>query len=314
MVDFRRFVTFTLFITYMVILAGAVVRGTGSGLGCPDWPQCFGQWIPPIDISELPENYKELYKISGKTIADFDAFKTWTEYVNRLLGAFLGFLILIMFFKSFKQTDQEPNLPWYCGGLLILVIIQGGLGALVVSTHLKPIIITLHMFLALVLIFALHYMRKYCADLTDFGLNFSADAKNLVYTKILIGMLAIQIVLGTQVRESVDYLIRDTNLATPLTVIDQLGWSFYIHRSFSVVLVLLGLWSSFELYRKDISGVAFKRSLLFLALLAANVASGVVLNYFEFPASMQPPHLFVAVLAMGTLFQQYLGQKGTLIN
>lgn len=314
MQDFRRFVGFTLFITYMVILAGAVVRGTGSGLGCPDWPRCFGQWIPPIDVSELPVNYKEEFKIAGKEIADFEAFKTWTEYINRLLGAFLGLLILVTFVKSFKHSEQEPNLPWFCGGILFLVIIQGGLGAVVVSTHLKPFIITLHMMLAVLLIFSLHYLRKYCFDLMNFGLNFVADKKNLISTKILIALTGGQILLGTQVREQVDSLMRDLKVATPETVIDQLSWMFYVHRSFSLVLVGFCIWNLVKLYKFDDTGGAFQRNLLFLFLILINVFSGVALNYFGFPAQMQPPHLFVAVLSIGVLFEQYLHQKGSLIS
>jgi cytochrome c oxidase assembly protein subunit 15 len=314
MQDFRRLVGFTLFVTYLVILAGAVVRGTGSGLGCPDWPRCFGQWIPPIDVSELPANYKELYTISGKEIADFDAFKTWTEYVNRLLGAFLGFLILVTFVKSFKHSEQEPNLPWFCGGILFLVIIQGGLGAVVVSSHLKPFIITLHMMLALLLMFSLHYLRKYSFDLMNFGLNFVADKKNLFHTKILILLTSLQVMMGTQVREQVDSLMRDQKTATADTVVDQLGWMFYVHRSFSLFLVVYCIWNLVRLYRFDETGGAFRRNLLFLLLVLINVASGIGLNYFGFPAQMQPPHLFVAVLAMGVLFEQYLNQKGSLIS
>src|SRR5687768_11618062 len=102
MKGFQRILLFCIIGTYLVILAGAVVRGTGSGLGCPDWPRCFGRWVPPMDISELPENYKEVYKISGKTIADFDPFKTWTEYINRLLGVILGFLVTLLFLSSFR--------------------------------------------------------------------------------------------------------------------------------------------------------------------------------------------------------------------
>lgn len=314
MQDFRRFVGFTLFITYMVILAGAVVRGTGSGLGCPDWPRCFGQWIPPIDVSELPVNYKEVYTIAGKEIADFEAFKTWTEYINRLLGAFLGLLILVTFLKSFKHSDQEPNLPWFCGGILFLVIIQGGLGAVVVSSHLKPFIITLHMMLAVLLIFSLHYLRKYCFDLMNYGLNFVADKKNLSSTKILIALTSVQILLGTQVREQVDSLMRDLKVATADTVIDQLSWMFYVHRSFSLLLVGFCLWNLVKLYTFDDTGGAFQRNLLFFFLILLNVTSGVALNYFGFPAQMQPPHLFVAVLSIGVLFEQYLHQKGSLIS
>lgn len=314
MAPFRQFVVLTILMTYIVIFAGSVVRGTGSGLGCPDWPQCFGQWIPPVDISELPDNYKDIYKINGKVIADFDAFKTWTEYLNRLLGAVLGLMILWMFFKSFRHRDREPDLPWYCGGLLLLVSIQGGIGALVVFTHLKPFIITLHMVLALLLLFCLQALRKYCADLENFGINFHADTKNLPITKLLIGLGAVQIILGTQVRENVDHLIRDTGAATAETVVDQLGWMFYIHRSFSLVFVGVMIWALVRLYRHDVTGSGFKRGIMLLVLLLVNVGTGIGLNYFGFPTTLQPPHLFVGVLSMGLLFQQYLDQKGTLIS
>jgi cytochrome c oxidase assembly protein subunit 15 len=314
MAPFRQFVALTIFMTYVVILAGAVVRGTGSGLGCPDWPQCFGQWIPPVDIAELPDNYKDLYHVAGKTIADFDPFKTWVEYLNRLLGAILGFMVLIVFVKSFKQTEKESNLPWFCGGLLLLIILQGGVGALVVSTHLKPFVITLHMVLALVLLFGLQYLHKYCMDLENFGLNFHADKSNLRFTKVLILLGAIQVALGTQVREAVDHLLRDTEAATRLTVMNEMTLSFYIHRSFSAVFFGVLVWSMVRLYKQDVSGSGFKRSIFLLVLVVLNIASGVGLNYFGFPASLQPPHLFVGVLLMGVLFKQYLEQKGTLIS
>lgn len=311
---FRRLVSMTILMTYVVILAGSVVRGTGSGLGCPDWPQCFGQWIPPVDISELPADYKDVYHVAGKTIADFDAFKTWTEYLNRLLGALLGVMVLWMFIKSFSYREKENNLPWYCGGLLLLIILQGGVGALVVSTHLKPYVITFHMLLALALLFGLYYLRKYCQDLEHFGINFNVDQRNLPITKILIAMGLVQVFLGTQVRETVDHLIRDAKIATPETVIDQLGWGFIVHRSFSLLFFGVTIWSLMRLYRHDISGAAFKRGLFFAFLLLCNIFTGMGLNYLGFPTQLQPPHLFVGVLAMGVLFKQYLEQKGTLLS
>ncbi len=314
MSNFRRFVTLTIIMTYLVILAGAVVRGTGSGLGCPDWPRCFGKWIPPVELSELPENYKEVYKIAGKTIADFDPYKTWTEYLNRLAGAVLGVMVLILFFKSLGLREKEKNLTWFCGFLLLLVSIQGGVGALVVSTHLKPFIITIHMFLAIILLFGLIYLQKYCSDLEYIGIVQPAPKLLLNLSKVLIGMTFIQTLMGTQVRQLVDHLMRDLAVATNETIIDQLGAMFYLHRSFSVLLIALNIYLIVRIHRAAFNRGQFIMAVLSLFCLGLNVFSGIKLNYFQFPANMQPPHLFFAILAIGIQFNLYLKMKGTLLD
>jgi cytochrome c oxidase assembly protein subunit 15 len=312
--SFQRLLFFSILGTYLVILAGAVVRGTGSGLGCPDWPRCFGQWIPPLDITELPPDYKEIYKISGKTIADFDPFKTWTEYLNRLLGVVLGILIIFLFFLSFKVKNFEKNLPWFCGGLLFLILIQGGVGALVVFSHLKPFIITAHMFLALVLLFGLIYLHKYCKDLGTPALTPEIDHKGLRLTKILVKLTFLQVLLGTQVRQQVDHFMRDTLMATQSTIMDFLGAIFYIHRSFSILIVVFFIYLLAHFHRQEFNRGAFFQTLLAFLTVLSSVGSGIALNYFGFPLKAQPIHLFCGVLCLGILFTLSLNLKGSLVE
>jgi cytochrome c oxidase assembly protein subunit 15 len=312
--SFQRLVFLAILGTYLVILAGGIVRGTGSGLGCPDWPQCFGQWIPPMDITELPADYKDVYKIAGKTIADFDPFKTWTEYINRLLGVVLGFLITLIFGFSLAMKRYEKSLPWFCAGLLFLVMIQGGVGALVVSTHLKPFLITIHMFLAVLLLFGLLYLHKYAKNLQDTALVLQVDNKALFLTRFLVGATFLQILMGTQVRQQVDHLIRDTMSATNETVIDQLNAMFYVHRTFSIFIIGLFIYLLIHLIKDRFNRHAFFLTLLSLLCALGNVASGIALNYFEFPANAQPPHLFFGILTVGLLYSSVLNLRGSLLE
>src|SRR5690606_25316889 len=87
---YKRCVSCTLVTLYLLVMIGGIVRATGAGMGCPDWPTCFGSWIPPTDVSQLPDNYKEIYGAELKGEIEFNPVKTWIEYVNRLFGVFTG--------------------------------------------------------------------------------------------------------------------------------------------------------------------------------------------------------------------------------
>jgi cytochrome c oxidase assembly protein subunit 15 len=183
---FRFVGLLTVAAVYLLILVGGVVRSTGSGMGCPDWPKCFGTWVPPTDASQLPANYKEVYtaqrvaknqklartlqrmgfaQVAGSIFAnptqyietDFNPVKTWIEYVNRLLGALIGVFVFLTVLFALPYWRRDRAVFWLALASFLLTGVQGWLGSLVVSTNLLPEMVTIHMGLALVIVAMLLY-------------------------------------------------------------------------------------------------------------------------------------------------------------
>ncbi len=94
MSSFQRLAVWTTATTYVLILVGGLVRASGAGLGCPDWPRCFGSWIPPASAAELPAPFDA---------SQFNPTLMWTEYLNRLLGVTVGFLIFATLISAIRH-------------------------------------------------------------------------------------------------------------------------------------------------------------------------------------------------------------------
>lgn len=328
---FRFWGILTVVAVYILILVGGIVRSTGSGMGCPDWPKCFGTWIPPTHISQLPADYKEIYtaqrveknkklaaklermgfhQVAGDIFAhptqyietDFNPVKTWIEYINRLVGALIGVFVFgtVVFALPYWQRDRPVF--WLAFGSFVLTGVQGWLGSLVVSTNLLPIMVTIHMGLALVIVAMLLYAVDRSQRGTDVDVQPVRTISGLsLWLWVALLLTFVQIVLGTQVREEVDLVASAANYLNRAAWVEQLGGVFRFHRTFSVLLLLVNLYVVYQLYALP-SRRLRQLAVAVLGLLGGEILAGIVLAYFSFPAAVQPIHLTLATLLFGGQF------------
>lgn len=318
---FNRLSLTTLVAVYLLILAGGVVRSTGSGMGCPDWPRCFGNWIPPTSVEELPAGYKEKYSefrhkknqkfarylsligldatanqiLEDESIlieADFNATKTWIEYVNRLIGVIVGFLIIGLAWRSFYLRKDNPRIFFVSIVTLILVIVQGWFGSIVVSTNLTSWTVTVHMFLALLILAMIIYLYR---DSTALKIGLHSPALFWLALSCTFFLL-IQVFLGTEVREAIDRLA--SSMAERGQWISQAGWDFIVHRSFSWAVLISHLLLVYKLSKTTFPKIL---RLSLIGLLLGTFLSGVAMAYFAIPPVLQPVHLVSATGVFGVL-------------
>ena len=328
---FNRLILITIIAVYLVILAGGIVRSTGSGMGCPDWPKCFGSWIPPTSEAELPANYRQQFAqvrveknarlagyleffgfndlasaIQHESIAtpeaQFNKYKTWIEYINRLLGVLVGFLITIMTVSSYKLRTIRQALFYGSIGAFLLVVFQGWIGSVVVSTNLLPGLITFHMALAALLIGVLFYLFEVSSSSKVPAL--SSKKASRLRTVLIFAMIlfSIQIAIGTQVRESIDVIALTFERSN---WVENLGGIYYFHRTFSLVLLAMGIYLVVLLNRTG-NPLFLRMARLVILLLGAEIVLGMLMAYSGVPAWAQPLHLIIALGLLGLEFWLYL--------
>ncbi len=305
---FRRLGTLTIFAVYFVILAGGIVRASGAGMGCPDWPTCFGQWIPPTDESQLPANYHEIYAERGYENTQFNPVKTWTEYTNRLIGVSIGFLIFLTAWSSriFLKTDK--TIFYLALSVFFLVGFQGWLGSALVASNLKPYMITLHMLLALFIVALLIYTiaRSQRDALSQMDTRRLPDKFDTVLIAAMI-MTLLQVAMGTQVRETVDFIAHEHSYIDRQYWRDGFPIIFYVHRSFSSVILLTNLWLVWKIVQSvDKNSLFVRAGYCLAALVVIAILAGVSLDRLGVPPIAQPIHLLMANLIFGVQFFLYI--------
>jgi heme a synthase len=255
----HRLAWFALVCVIVLVFAGAIVRVTGSGLGCPDWPTCWGCLIPPTNVDQIDIEKLDLEKfrkqaarkgidpdtITRETVLEsFDPVQTWIEFVNRLASLPLGIATLLLAFFSFGAKKQKVwivGLAWFS---LADVVANAIMGAIVVRSGLQPGIITLHMALAFLLIAVLTTIlwlsrpENYYQEIPQ-PLRSKLQVVSLLFFACLFG----EGLLGSQLREQTDELAMAADTGQGIERKewgDELGATivYKIHRSFSWSLLL----------------------------------------------------------------------------
>lgn len=298
---FRRLATLTIVSVFLLIAVGSIVRVTGSGMGCPDWPTCFGRIIPPTSVSELPADYKTRWAVQGKEIADFNVFHTWTEYLNRLLGVLIGIFIFATFVASLRWWSKDRHVTLASLAALLFVLFEGWLGAKVVEHDLRATLVTVHYVGALFVVFSLIYalVRAYRSRWMD---EYVANhSKVLVWLYGATGILFVQVLMGTRVRGLVDDVAKILSDNARETWLDVIGLPFYVHRSFSILVLLVFTRMMLVVYREaGHNARIITWQVVIMVLMGLEIVTGIVMTYMGIPVVAQPVHLVLSSLLLGT--------------
>ena len=325
---------------FLLILAGGIVRSSGAGMGCPDWPKCFDQYIPPTDISQLPADYKEKYvqqrvkknerfatlldkagyrdlaqKIrndeSIKIPEEFNPVKTYTEYINRLIGALTGIFLLLTFIFAIPLRKINGKLFWFSILNILLVVFQAWLGSIVVSTNLVAWIITVHMLIAILILAVSIYTYHEAKVIRNEYLLTNKASVMIKFTAVLALIVSvIQITSGSEVREGIDAVKTQFPELARGEWLSEVGRIFSYHKDIALFTVVINVILYFLLKQRFQKDTVIKSANFLLIFILLQMFTGVTLNYFDLAAWAQAPHILLATLMFGTQFYLLLLLKG----
>lgn len=310
---------------------------TGSGMGCPDWPKCFGYYIPPTSEEQLiwqpNTDYDEgtiiiknealvvaKEKITSGTAfntsnwsdytkhdyAVFNVYHTWTEYINRLASVISGFIFLFLIVGAFKFRKENKLIPLLAFGAFFLMLFEAWLGKTVIDSVLKPSVITIHMIAGLFIIALLLKLLHILSEKEELN---SLKKFNKGFHKLLIVSLIftiIQIALGTQVRQFVDEQVHLLGFDSKQMSLYNPNLKFYIHRSFTIAIVLINF---LIFYKNETLKLNFKLPKQIIGLIILEALTGILMYYSDFPFGTQAIHLVSGALLFGLQYYLIVAHK-----
>ncbi len=332
---FPKIVQISIISVYLIFLAGSVVRMTGSGMGCPDWPKCFGYYIPPTSEEQITwkpntefkkgfiiikdevlfvaeKNLKTDSKFNAKNWSKytkhdynkFNKYHTWTEYINRLVSVLAGFVFLFLIYGAAKFWKSNRKIPYLAFTAFFLMLFEAWLGKTVVDSNLTPTIITIHMVVGLIII-AILLQLKFIVS------NKKIYQYHSLFNKLLIISVVfslIQIAMGTQIRQFIDEQVKQFGFENKNYSLMNPNFKFYFHRSFTIAIVFVNL-GMFYLNQAKHLGYKLVNWIVFLIFL--ETITGILMYYAEFPIGTQAIHLLSGAVLFGLQFYLWLQSRKT---
>ena len=336
---FPTIVKITLASLYLIFLAGSIVRMTGSGMGCPDWPKCFGYYIPPTSEEQITWQPNSTYEEGMIIIKDevlfvaeqevktalifdennweeytkheyatFNKFHTWVEYINRLVTVLSGFIFLFLLAGSLKFRKENKWIPIISFIAFFFMLVEAVLGKMVVDSNLKPTMITIHMVIGL-LIIGLVLRLLFIIRKEKKSYKYHALFNKLLILSVIFSL--IQIAMGTQVRQFIDEQVKLFGFENKEYSLMNPSFKFYFHRSFTIAIILVnfGLF-----YLNQLHKLGYKLVSWILVLLFLETITGILMYYAEFPLGTQAIHLLSGALLFGVQFYLWMQSRKVAIE
>jgi heme o synthase len=278
---FRRLAVTTIAATFLLVAVGGLVRATDSGLGCPDWPRCFGKLMPPANLH------------------------AWIEHSHRLVASLVVVLVALLVVAAFR-TRQPPTVRRAAVAALVLVLAQAMIGAFVVWWKLRADSVTLHLATALALVALLIFIDFRARHAADPARRAGQDRRFARLAGTTAGLLYLQMLVGSTVTG------HQAGLAYPLDVLwPDLGPSVariqLLHRSLAAVVGTLVVVTWVVARRRQRAHPTLPRLAGYAAgLVAVQIGLGVANVANRLSALTVVPHLAVGALLWGTMVALWL--------
>lgn len=322
MTRFQKFATAALVSVIILIFVGAIVRVSGAGMGCPDWPKCWGRWVPPttveqVDVTRLPfDKFERAAKRYGRdpstvtpehVLESFNPVHTWTEYINRLTSLPVGFFTVATLVLALLHQGQRP---WVRPAALLSVLLVGinaWMGKEVVSSDLKPGVLTIHMALAMLLILPLSFVTwRGCERPWSIPVDEPARRRLRKIIGVLLLLIFVEGMLGTRIREMTTELVKThAGVARSewIELLENTG-SYLIHRSFSWVILAASVLAWWLVRR---TGSAGRVANGVLGVILAQMVLGLIMAQVEIHPVVQVLHLGLSGILLALTTVWYCG-------